>query len=334
MGSPFDYPTQMTVVVPTDMPEPSDDVNYPRHLARAILHYTRPSGGRTLVLFTSTAAMRAAAREIGDDLEREGIRLLMQGQGQSVARMIADMKSDNRSVLFGLDSFWTGVDIPGDDVVTVIITRLPFAVPDQPLVQARLQRLKDQGRNAFMEYTVPRAIIQFRQGAGRMGERALEDLGGGVGGGHGAAVKRSRAARLEPDFSLPLGEGRRAATGWGRPVIQTRARGVSPCRPHPVSAALRPPSPEGEGDNSDKRHRPSAANGCGEVDGAWAVARNRGGPLLSRYGDRLIVFSARAEGSVPDRVRERRPAGLRTPRGGLHPRLGGDRPRIPSPLDP
>lgn len=168
VGSPFDYPEQMTVVVPTDMPEPSDDVNYPKHLGRAILHYTRPTGGRTLVLFTSTASMRAAARELEDDFAREGIRLLMQGQGQSVARLIADMKSDNRSVLFGLDSFWTGVDIPGDDVVTVIITRLPFAVPDQPLVQARLQRLKDQGRNAFMEYTVPRALIQFRQGAGRL----------------------------------------------------------------------------------------------------------------------------------------------------------------------
>jgi len=102
--------------------------------------------------------------------------LLVQGQGSSRGQLIEAFKEEETSVLFGTDSFWTGVDVPGRALTNVIITRLPFAVPDHPLTQARLEHIEEHGGNSFMEYTVPEAILKLRQGVGRL-IRSGEDEG-------------------------------------------------------------------------------------------------------------------------------------------------------------
>ena len=99
---------------------------------------------------------------------KEEIELLMQGQSHSNSHIIEKFKKNNNSVIFGTASFWTGVDIPGDSLSTVIITRIPFAVPTYPLNQAKMERIENRGKNSFFEFSLPEAILKFRQGFGRL----------------------------------------------------------------------------------------------------------------------------------------------------------------------
>ena len=175
IGSPFDYARQMTIHLVKSMPEPAAK-DYEAALAKWIRHFVRKSGGRAFVLFTSYKLMQRVSADLDDFFRTEKIRLLVQGSGSSRNQLIGDFKEDETSVLFGTDSFWTGVDVPGKALSNVIITRLPFAVPDHPLTQARLEWIDEHGGNSFMDYSLPEAILKLRQGVGRL-IRSSEDRG-------------------------------------------------------------------------------------------------------------------------------------------------------------
>ena len=167
IGSPFDYEKQMQSFVIGSMPDPRDD-NYEEMLVHWLERVLRKSGGKAFVLFTSHRLLRAVADEMEEFFEDEDIKLLAQGMGMSRQKMVSEFRKDESSVLFGTDSFWAGVDVPGKSLSNVIITRLPFSVPDHPLTAARLEEIEAEGRNPFMEYSVPEAVLKLRQGVGRL----------------------------------------------------------------------------------------------------------------------------------------------------------------------
>lgn len=169
LGSPFDYANQVTVHIPRDLPDPSDDPpEFERRAIRAIRHYLERSHGKAFVLFTSYRMLAEAARALTPWLAERDIALFSQGDGMPRSKMIEAFKSDVDSVIFGTDSFWQGVDVPGEALSNVIITRLPFSVPDHPLLEARLELIRKRGGNPFLEYQVPEAVIKFKQGFGRL----------------------------------------------------------------------------------------------------------------------------------------------------------------------
>lgn len=167
LGSPFDYQEQMTLHLVRTMPDPRERA-YETALEEWIAHFTELSEARAFVLFTSYRTMQTVAQKMQPFFERKGWQLLVQGEALSRTRMLEAFRSGNPSVLFGTESFWTGVDIPGEALSNVIITRLPFATPDQPLIEAKLEQITRAGGNAFADYSLPEAILKLRQGVGRL----------------------------------------------------------------------------------------------------------------------------------------------------------------------
>lgn len=175
IGSPFDYADQVLVCVPAAFPTPRSDA-FQDSVSRLILDLVVSTMRSTLVLFTSYTQLNRTYQDIEPDLAEHGVAVLAQGTSGPRSALLDRFRRSDTAVLLGTDSFWEGVDVPGKALEMVILVKLPFAVPTEPLVQAQVERLEDAGRNSFFEYQVPEAVIKFRQGFGRL-IRSTRDYG-------------------------------------------------------------------------------------------------------------------------------------------------------------
>jgi ATP-dependent DNA helicase DinG len=167
LGSPFDFQRQMKMFVVQKMPDPRD-AGYQKALEHWIAHFIEKTKGRAFVLFTSYRDMQQVAGAMEKFFVAKDMNFLVQGGGVPRSKLLEQFKSMPRNVLFGTDSFWGGVDVPGEALSNVIITRLPFAVPDHPLIEAKLELIEERGGDPFTEYSLPEAILKLRQGIGRL----------------------------------------------------------------------------------------------------------------------------------------------------------------------
>src|SRR5215216_721796 len=163
LGSPYDYESAALLYIANDIPEPNVN-GYQQMLDRTIINTAKATDGRMLVLFTSYAALKKTAQAITGPLAREDIYVYEQGDGASPNALLESFKATERAVLLGTKSFWEGVDVPGASLSIVVITKLPFDVPTDPLIAARSEMYED----SFQQYYLPEAILKFRQGFGRL----------------------------------------------------------------------------------------------------------------------------------------------------------------------
>jgi ATP-dependent DNA helicase DinG len=164
VGSPFDYETAALVYVATDIPEPSDYNGHQRTVEDAIIKVAKATGGRMLALFTSYAQLQRTSNKVSPILAQSDIQVYEQGEGASRSMLLDTFRETDRAVLLGTRSFWEGVDVPGDALSVLMIVKLPFDVPSDPIISARSETFEDP----FYQYALPEAILRFRQGFGRL----------------------------------------------------------------------------------------------------------------------------------------------------------------------
>jgi ATP-dependent DNA helicase DinG len=168
VGSPFDYDRAVQMVLPEALPDPALDVaSWKQEVLEQTLQHVLQNGGRALVLCTSWEFVRSIGAALRGPLATEGIELLVQGEAP-LTRLLEQKRAQPTSVLVGTDSLWEGIDLRGDALTLLVITRLPFQSPGHPLTQARMALLKSQGRDPFADHSLPEAILKFRQGFGRL----------------------------------------------------------------------------------------------------------------------------------------------------------------------
>jgi len=169
VGSPFDYPKLAELHMLTDLPDPSLEKNrYEDALIPALKHYIQKFDGHAFVLFTSYESLRRTSQALAPWMAQQNLATYSQADGMPRTELLQAFKDHPRGVLFGAESFWQGVDVPGDALKLVVITKLPFSVPDHPLLEARLEAIRKGGGNPFRDFQLPEAVIKFRQGFGRL----------------------------------------------------------------------------------------------------------------------------------------------------------------------
>jgi len=176
LDTPFDYKKQVTLYVAQNMPEPKETDAFLRESVRYLKHFLTQTEGHAFVLFTSYKSLNDTVEALDEFCRQKHYVPLVQGDKLSPRKMIEQFKKQKNAIIFGTSSFWTGVDVPGDALTNVIITKLPFSVPDNPLFEARAELTRQCGGNDFFDYSVPDAILRFRQGFGRL-IRTRQDSG-------------------------------------------------------------------------------------------------------------------------------------------------------------
>ncbi len=166
--STFSYKEQALLLVVEDLPDPNLTREFSAAVATFLLDLGKALGGRTLVLFTSNRMLKDVAQKIRADYADLGIELLAQGVDGARGHLTEQFRANSSSILFGSASFWEGVDLPGEELICVVLVRLPFWPPDVPVVQARMEAIAKRGGDPFWEYALPEAVIRFKQGFGRL----------------------------------------------------------------------------------------------------------------------------------------------------------------------